>query len=71
MQLIEADGSFVFDGLDAGEYAVTFRLGGAVSLVPADATAFPDRLARYWINVYGFWSDAAQDAQRIAWTRSE
>ncbi len=56
--------------LAAGSAADIHHMGGAVSRVPADATAFPDRMARYWINIYGFWGDAAQDAQRIAWTRS-
>jgi FAD/FMN-containing dehydrogenase len=56
--------------LDAGSAADIHHMGGAVSRVPADATAFPDRSARYWINIYGFWSDPAQDDDRIAWTRS-
>jgi hypothetical protein len=46
------------------------HMGGAVSRVPDDGTAFPDRSARYWINVYGFWSDPDQDEGRTAWTRS-
>jgi FAD/FMN-containing dehydrogenase len=58
------------DRLAAGSAADIHHMGGAVSRVAHDATAFPDRSARFWINVYGFWSDAAQDDERIAWTRS-
>ena len=39
------------------------HMGGAVARVPGDATPFPDRAARYWVNVYGFWSDPADDAE--------
>jgi len=56
--------------LSAGSAVDIHHMGGAMSRVPGDATAFPDRSARYWINVYGFWNDPAQDAKRISWTRS-
>jgi FAD/FMN-containing dehydrogenase len=56
--------------LTAGSAADIHHMGGAVSRVPLEATAFPDRSARYWINIYGFWDDPVQDAERIAWTRS-
>lgn len=56
--------------LAPGSAADIHHMGGAVSQVPSEATAFPDRSARYWINVYGFWSDPAQDGERIAWARS-
>jgi FAD/FMN-containing dehydrogenase len=56
--------------LSAGSAVDIHHMGGAMSRVPDDATAFPDRDARYWINIYGFWKDAAQDAERISWTRS-
>lgn len=56
--------------LSAGSAVDIHHMGGAMSRVPDEATAFPDRSARYWINVYGFWNDAQQDAERIAWTRS-
>jgi FAD/FMN-containing dehydrogenase len=58
------------DRLAPGSAADVHHMGGAVSRVPEGATAFPDRTARYWINIYGFWADPAQDADRIAWTRS-
>ncbi len=56
--------------LAAGSAADIHHMGGAVIDVPDDATAFPDRSARYWLNAYGFWTEAAQDAGRIAWARS-
>ncbi len=56
--------------LSHGSASDIHHMGGAVSRVPQEATAFPDRSARYWINVYGFWSDPAQDQERIAWARS-
>jgi FAD/FMN-containing dehydrogenase len=37
------------------------HMEGAFGRVPEDATAFPNRSARYWLNVYGFWQDAAED----------
>jgi FAD/FMN-containing dehydrogenase len=45
------------------------HLEGAFKRVPAASTAFPDRSARYWLNIYGFWPDAADDAARIAFVR--
>jgi FAD/FMN-containing dehydrogenase len=56
--------------LAPGSAADIHHMGGAVARVAHDATAFPDRSANYWLNIYGFWSDAAEDEQRIAWTRS-
>lgn len=45
------------------------HLGGAFGRVPEEATAFPNRTARFWINMYGFWDDAADDDDRIAFVR--
>lgn len=45
------------------------HMGGAMSRVPADATPFPDRSARFWLNIYGFWNDAADDDARIRFIR--
>ncbi|OMQ15757.1 FAD-linked oxidoreductase [Modestobacter sp. VKM Ac-2676] len=45
------------------------HLGGAFGRVPEDATAFPNRSARFWINIYGFWDDAAVDDDRVAFVR--
>lgn len=35
-------------------------MGGAFARVPEDATAFPNRSSRFWLNIYGFWSDATE-----------
>ncbi|WP_226909653.1 FAD-binding oxidoreductase [Georgenia ruanii] len=45
------------------------HMGGAYGRVPEDATAFPTRAARFWLNVYGYWQDAADDGARVAFVR--
>jgi FAD/FMN-containing dehydrogenase len=45
------------------------HLGGAFGQVPEDATPFPNRGSRFWINMYGFWTDAADDEARVAFVR--
>jgi FAD/FMN-containing dehydrogenase len=45
------------------------HLGGAFGEVPEDATPFPNRAAGFWLNIYGFWSDPADDDARIAFVR--
>jgi len=45
-------------------------LGGAVTRVPADATAYPHRDARFVMNVHGRWREREEDAAVIAWSRS-
>ena len=52
-----------------GTAADLHHMGGAFGRVPEGATAFPNRAAQYWLNIYGFWNDAADDAARIAWVR--
>jgi FAD/FMN-containing dehydrogenase len=42
---------------------------GAVGRVPVDATAFPTRTAPYDFVVIGAWTEAAEDARHIDWTR--
>jgi FAD/FMN-containing dehydrogenase len=44
-------------------------MGGAIARVPADATAFPFRDARWLINIPATWRDAADDEREIAWAR--
>jgi FAD/FMN-containing dehydrogenase len=44
-------------------------LGGAISRVSPDATAFPFRHARWLINIPATWRDAADDESEIAWVR--
>ncbi|MBX0298526.1 FAD-binding oxidoreductase [Cryobacterium sp. 1639] len=45
------------------------HMGGAFGRVPEDATPFPNRGARFWLNIYGFWTDPADDAERVAFVR--
>jgi FAD/FMN-containing dehydrogenase len=45
------------------------QLGGAVSRVPADATAYTHRDAQFVLNVHGRWADPAKDAACIGWAR--
>ena len=45
------------------------QLGGAVSQVAADATAYTHRDAQHVLNVHGRWSDPAKDVACIAWAR--
>ena len=52
-----------------GTAADLHHMGGAFGRVAEDATAFPNRAARFWLNIYGFWSDPAHDAARIAWVK--
>jgi hypothetical protein len=52
-----------------GTAADLHHMGGAFGRVPEDATAFPDRSAGFWLNIYGFWPDAADDPLRIAWVK--
>jgi FAD/FMN-containing dehydrogenase len=52
-----------------GTAADIHHFGGGFARVPEDATAFPNRSAEYWLNIYGFWPDSADDADRIAWVR--
>jgi FAD/FMN-containing dehydrogenase len=52
----------------ATEIAVA-QLGGAVSRVARDATAYTHRDAQFVMNVHGRWEDATKDAACIAWAR--
>ncbi len=45
------------------------QLGGAVSRVAHEATAYTHRDARYVMNVHGRWADPAKDAECVAWAR--
>ena len=52
-----------------GTAADLHHMGGAFGRVAEDETAFPSRAAQYWLNIYGFWRDAADDAARTAWVK--
>ena len=45
------------------------QLGGAVSRVPADATAYSHRDGQFVLNVHGRWEDPAKDSACIGWAR--
>jgi hypothetical protein len=46
------------------------QLGGAMSRVPAGATAFGNRDAGFLMNYIGLWLDSAQDEADIEWVRA-
>jgi len=52
-----------------GTAADLHHMGGAFGRVAEDATAFPNRGATFWLNIYGFWPDPTDDAARIAWVK--
>jgi len=52
-----------------GTQVMVTRLGGAISEVPEDATAFPLRDAGYFVQMDSTWTDAADTEENIAWTR--
>jgi FAD/FMN-containing dehydrogenase len=74
-----------FDRLDAGAIATIVdlagrraspiagvdihRMGGAFGRVPEDATAFTNRGAGFWLNLYAMWHDAAEDDANRRWAR--
>ncbi|MPV36205.1 FAD-binding oxidoreductase [Georgenia subflava] len=45
------------------------HMGGAFARVAEEATPFPARSARFWLNIYGFWTDAADDAHHTAFVK--
>lgn len=45
------------------------HMGGAFGRVPQEATPFPSRAAGYCLNIYGFWTESADDETRIAFVR--
>jgi FAD/FMN-containing dehydrogenase len=52
-----------------GTAADLHHMGGAFGRVAEDATAFPNRAAKFWLNIYGFWPDPSDDAARVAWVK--
>ena len=45
------------------------QLGGAISRVPQDATAYGHRDAQFAMNVHGRWTDPSRDQACIGWAR--
>jgi FAD/FMN-containing dehydrogenase len=52
-----------------GTGADLHHFGGAFGRVPEEATPFPNRSAQYWLNIYGFWEEAEDDAHHTEWVR--
>lgn len=50
-------------------HIIVHLLGGAVSRVPADATAYPHRDAQFEVNVQARWNEPADDDAHIGWAR--
>lgn len=46
------------------------HLGGAMSRVAADATAFGDRSAQFNISIDSIWVEPGDDEQNVSWTRA-
>jgi FAD/FMN-containing dehydrogenase len=46
------------------------QMGGALSRVPAGATAFGNRESGFLMNYIGLWHDSAEDEANIAWVRT-
>ncbi len=56
---------------NAGRFAIALdQAGGAITRVPQDATAFPNRDAQFWMGLLGGWEDAAENEERIAQMRA-
>jgi len=52
-----------------GTGADVHHMGGAFGRVPEDATAYPSRAGQFLLNVYGFWSDPADDPAGTRWVK--
>src|SRR5215208_1025359 len=48
----------------------TFHMGGAITQVGEEDTAFAQRSASYMISIDGMWTDEADDDANVAWVRS-
>jgi FAD/FMN-containing dehydrogenase len=45
------------------------HMGGAFGRLGPESSPFPARGSRFWINIYGFWRDVANDRARIRFVR--
>jgi FAD/FMN-containing dehydrogenase len=50
-------------------YCITFQLGGAVSRVSEEETAFSQRDAAHNVNINGVWTDDDEPTRHVEWTR--
>jgi hypothetical protein len=48
----------------------TFAMGGAINDVGPEDTAFAERSADFMVTIDGMWTDPADNADNIAWTRA-
>lgn len=46
------------------------HFGGAFGRMPEESTAFPNRSAQFWLNIYGFWTDPDDDRHHREFVRS-
>jgi hypothetical protein len=61
----------VFRSAPPGSFSLVMQQGGgAIGRTPADAAAFPNRRARYWIMISKGWHEPGEDEQRIAAVRN-
>jgi FAD/FMN-containing dehydrogenase len=51
-------------------FAIIRNVGGAVSRVGAEETAFGDRSSEWMLSIDSTWDDPADDERNIAWTRA-
>lgn len=63
--LVERCGSQTWYGTAADLH----HMGGAFARVDENGTAFPNRSAQFWLNIYGFWPDAADDTAMVRWVK--
>ena len=52
-----------------GTAADLHHMGGAFGRVPEEDTAFPNRSAAFWLNIYGYWPNASADVAMTAWVK--
>lgn len=69
-EAIEVMVAFMQAAPSRGPMVFLERLGGAVSRVPADATAFGHRDADHDLVIASMWSDEREDEAHIDWARS-
>jgi len=69
-EVIDACAAHVADGPAGGECSVSlWAMGGAISRVPDEATAFTGRKAGWWVSTEAMWDDPAHDGAHMSWAR--
>jgi FAD/FMN-containing dehydrogenase len=54
---------------DPNSEIIFAQMGGAISRVPSEATAYTHREAQFILNIHGRWGDPAKDDECVAWAR--